>query len=82
MENFWKNIKLFLGENVIKLFCSLVSVAGKIIDYLRDRQNNKIQQQNEEKIQEAEKKIDDACDKGGIDDLFEAAEELKKAKKK
>lgn len=82
MENFWKNIKLFLSENVIKLLYGVVSVAGKIIDYLRDRQNSKIQQQDKEKIQEAEKKIDDACDKGGIDDLFEAAEELKGARQK
>ncbi len=82
MENFWKNIKLFLSENMIKLLCGVISVAGKIIDYMRDRQNSKIQQQNEEKIQEAEKKIDAACDKGGINDLFEAVEELKKAKKK
>ena len=41
-----------------------------------------MQQQSEKEIQKAEKKIDDACDKGGIDDLFDAAEKLKKAKQK
>ena len=82
MEKIWKNIKVFLERNLIKLLCSVVSVTGKIIDYLQDRRKDKIQQQSEKEIQKAEKKIDDACDKGGIDDLFDAAEELKKAKQK
>ena len=82
MDNFWKNIKQFLNGNLIRLLCSIVAVAGKAIDYLQDKRKDKIQQQSEKEIQKAEKKIDDACDKGGIDDLFDAAEELKKAKQK
>lgn len=82
MEKIWKNIKAFLERNLIKLLCGIVSVIGKIIDYLQDRRKDKIRQQSEKEIQKAEKKIDDACDKGGIDDLFDATEELKKAKQK
>lgn len=44
MNNFWKNIKQFLEGNLVKLLCGIVAVAGKAIDYLRDRRKDKIQQ--------------------------------------
>ena len=82
MENFWKNLKVLLERNVISLLYGVVSVVGKIIDYLQCRRKDKAKQQAERDMQKAEKKVDDACDKGGIDDLFDAAEALKRAKQK
>lgn len=82
MENFWKNLKVLLERNLIGLLCGITSVAGKIVDYLQDRRKDKAEAQAEKEMQKAEKKIDDACDKGGVADLFDAAETLKKAKQK
>ena len=44
MDNFWKNIKQFLNGNLIRLLCSIVTVAGKAIDYLQDKRKDTIQQ--------------------------------------
>lgn len=82
MEKIWENIKTFLERNLIKLLCGAVSVTGKIIDYMHDRYKDKTKQQIEKKIENAEKKITDACDNGNIGSLFEAVDELKKAKQK
>lgn len=82
MENFWTSMKLFLGKNAVELLCRVASAVEKVVDYLQGRRRDKARQQAESEIRKAEKKVDDACDKGGIDDLFDAAEAVRKASRK
>lgn len=81
MENFWNTLKQFLERNVVKLLCSVVTLLEKAIDFLSDVRKDKLKNEAEKKVQEAEKKIDEACDSGDLDDLFDAAEQLRRAKK-
>ena len=82
MEKTWNAIRAFLSENVIKLICSALAFADKVLDYLRESKKDKALKQAEAELKKAEKKVDDACDGGGVDELFDAAEELKKARRK
>lgn len=54
---------------------------SKLIDFLANKRKDKIKKEAEQKIDKAEKKIDKACDSGNIQDLFDAAEDMKNAKK-
>lgn len=54
---------------------------SKLIDFLANKRKDKIKKEAEQKIDKAEKKIDNACDSGNIQDLFDAAEDMKNAKK-
>jgi hypothetical protein len=82
VEKTWNAIRAFLSENVVRLVCSALALADKVLDYVRESRKDKALKQAEAELKKAEGKVDDACDKGGVDDLFEAAEELKKARRK
>lgn len=82
MEKTWSVIKTFLSENVIKLVCSALTLADKIFDYFRNAKKAEAAEKADAEVKKAEREIDDACDKGGIDDLFDAAEKLKNARRK
>lgn len=82
MENVWKIAKEFLQRNLVRLLSDFVKVAGKIVDYFQCVHDDAEADKAEKTLEKAEKKVDQACDKGGIDDLFDAAVEMKKAKGK
>ena len=82
MSNIWETIKLLLEKNVIKLLCCMVSVAEKIVDFMSEKRKDKLKQEAQKELSNAEKAVDQACDSGDLNDLFDAAAEIKRVKKK
>ena len=80
MKKIWNVVLLFLERNLVKLLSDVTCVTGKIIDYLENRRKDSARKQIDTGLKKAEAKVDDACDKGDINGLLDAAEELKKAK--
>lgn len=82
MKKIWNVVLLFLERNLVKLLGDVARAASKVVDYLENRRKDSAKKQIETELKKAEAKVDSACDKGDINGLLDAAEELKKAKQK
>ena len=80
MEKTWEIVKLLAQKSVVALLSGLVAVAGKVVDYLQGRREDKAREKAEAEAEKAEKKLKDACEKGDVKDLIDAAEGVGKAK--
>ena len=82
MNDIWTALKRFLEKNLLKTLSEFFATVGKVIDFLRERRIDEKKSEAGKEVKAAEKKIDKACDSGGLDDLFDAASELANAKRK
>jgi len=82
MDSFAKIVRELVANGLVPLLSKFLDAVLAVFRYLGRRQDAKDQKKAETAVGKAEKKVDDACDKGGIGDLFDAAAELAKAKKK
>lgn len=71
------------GTAITTLIAALAQAVVAVFAYLLavHNQKNDKNKQKQEKIGQAEKKVDDACNNGSISDLLDATKELGDAKK-
>lgn len=68
------------------IFAVIVAISNALVGFfayllaLHNTKNDK-QAHKEQKIEEAKKKIDDACDNGNLSDLIDAAKKIGEARK-
>lgn len=68
-----------ISSTISQLIIAVCKAISAFFSYLLARKEENTIQQN--KIDEANKKIDDACDNGTIGDLLDATKELGEARK-
>ena len=59
-----------IGKNLSKVICSLCDVAKAFFQYKSNDAQNKIEERNQKKEEEYEKKVDDVTKNGDIEDLL------------
>ena len=69
-------------HGVLKTIDKICSAVKSVFGYLSRRQDIKEKKEAQKKADNAEKQLKDACEKGDVKDLINAAENVGKARKK
>lgn len=83
MVNMQEAMTITSGTAITTLIAAFAQAIVAVFAYLLAVHNTKNDKktQKQEKIEQAEKKVDDACNNGSISDLLDATEDLGDAKR-
>jgi len=70
-----------VSSGFVKLLTAALVAVKEVFKYLNNKRNDKKEADRKVAVENANKKIDEACDKGTLDDLLNASHELGKVKK-
>jgi hypothetical protein len=71
MEIMWSVVASFIASLVLKSFSSICSVVNTVFKYFLFVKKEEVKEKTEKKRVEENKKIDDVCDNGTIEDLID-----------